>query len=103
MNTIDVDDLRDKVKAMYRAVAEAAQGEFHFEMGHDLAARLGYPTDELAQIPAEALESFAGVGHHLGLAALQEDESSISAAGPAPTCSSPPAGSARPDRPSAST
>ncbi len=74
MNTIDVDDLRDKVKAMYRAVAEAAQGEFHFEMGHDLAARLGYPTDELAQIPAEALESFAGVGHHLGLAALQEDE-----------------------------
>jgi SAM-dependent methyltransferase len=70
MATIDVDDLRDKVKAMYRAVADEPHGTFHFEMGHDLAARLGYPTDDLAAVPPEAVESFAGVGHHLGLAAL---------------------------------
>jgi len=70
MSSIDVDSLRDKVKAMYQAVADEPDGTFHFEMGHDLAARLGYPTGDLAQIPREAVESFAGVGHHLGLAEL---------------------------------
>jgi SAM-dependent methyltransferase len=70
MTDIDVDNLRDKVKEMYRAVADEPQGTFHFEMGHDLAARLGYPTDELARVPAEAVESFAGVGYHLDLAEL---------------------------------
>lgn len=74
MATIDVDNLRDKVKAMYQAVADEPHGTFHFEMGYDLAARLGYPTSELDQIPPEALESFAGVGHHLALANLQQGE-----------------------------
>ena len=56
---------------MYQAVADEPQGTFHFEMGYGLAARLGYPTTELDQIPPEAIESFAGVGHHLALADLQ--------------------------------
>jgi SAM-dependent methyltransferase len=68
---IDVEDLRDKVKAMYQAVANEPHGTFHFEMGYDLAARLGYPKDDLDQAPAEAIESFAGVGHHLDLADLR--------------------------------
>jgi SAM-dependent methyltransferase len=71
MASIDVDDLRDKVKAMYQAVADEPNGTFHFEMGYGLAARLGYPTRDLDDTPAEAIESFAGVGHHLGLAALR--------------------------------
>ena len=71
MTSIDVDGLRDKVKAMYQAVADEPDGAFHFEMGYDLAARLGYPTSELDQVPAEAIESFAGVGHHLALASLR--------------------------------
>ena len=37
-------------------------------MGRDLAERLGYPGDDLDHVPAEAIESFAGVGYHLGLA-----------------------------------
>src|SRR5262245_2314392 len=68
---IDVEDLRDKVKAMYQAVADEPHGTFHFEMGYDLAARLGYPKEDLDQTPAEAIESFAGVGHHLALADLR--------------------------------
>lgn len=71
MTSIDVDGLRDKVKTMYQAVADQPHGTFHFEMGYDLAARLGYPTDELDQVPIEAIESFAGVGCHLTLAALR--------------------------------
>jgi arsenite methyltransferase len=74
MARVDVDELRNKVKVMYRAVAEAPQGEFHFEMGRVLAERLGYPTAELDAIPPEAIESFAGVGYHLGLAAVAAGE-----------------------------
>jgi arsenite methyltransferase len=71
---VDVDELRDKVKIMYRAVAEAPQGDFHFEMGRILAQRLGYPAGELDAVPPEAIESFAGVGYHLGLAAIAAGE-----------------------------
>jgi len=68
MTQVDVDELREKVKVMYRAVATAPSGTFHFEMGHDLARRLGYPADELDRVPGDAVESFAGVGYHLGVA-----------------------------------
>ena len=74
MTSIDVEGLRDKVKAMYQAVADEPHGTFHFEMGYGLAARLGYPTTELDQVPPEAIESFAGVGHHLALADLQSGD-----------------------------
>ena len=74
MTRVDVDELRDKVKVMYRAVAEEPQGSFHFEMGRQLAERLGYPAPELDAVPAEAIQSFAGVGYHLGLAAIAADE-----------------------------
>ncbi len=74
MEQVDVDALRDKVKVMYRAVADAPHGTFHFEMGRGLAERLGYPQNELDKVPVEAIESFAGVGYHLGLAAIRPAE-----------------------------
>jgi arsenite methyltransferase len=52
-------------------VARGEQAELHFEVGRGLAEHLGYPGELLDAIPAEALASFAGVGHHLDLAALQ--------------------------------
>jgi SAM-dependent methyltransferase len=74
MARVDVDELRGKVKVMYRAVAEAPDGEFHFEMGRALAERLGYPGGELDGVPPESVESFAGVGYHLGLASIAAGE-----------------------------
>ena len=74
MAVVDVDQLRTKVKEMYKAVAEEPNGTFHFEMGRGLALRLGYRADQLDRIPPEAIESFAGVGYHLGLAALSPGE-----------------------------
>jgi arsenite methyltransferase len=71
---VNVEELRDKVKVMYRAVADEPQGTFHFEMGRTLAERLGYPSDALDRVPPEAIESFAGVGYHLGLAAIAPGE-----------------------------
>lgn len=64
----DPEELESKVKAMYRSVAENPRGEFHFEMGRAMAERLGYGPADLDRVPAEAIESFAGVGHYFHLA-----------------------------------
>src|SRR5438874_1197375 len=67
VQTLDTRDLEQRVKEMYREVAEEPFKEFHFETGRALAERLGYPTDELDAVPAEAIDSFAGVGYYLDL------------------------------------
>jgi ubiquinone/menaquinone biosynthesis C-methylase UbiE len=72
--TFDAKELESKVKAMYRDVAQNPHGEFHFEMGRALAERLGYPPADLDRIPAEAIESFAGVGYYFHLANLKAGE-----------------------------
>jgi len=67
-SAFDPKELEAKVKAMYRSVAENPHGDFHFEMGRAMAERLGYAPADLDRIPAEAIESFAGVGHYFHLA-----------------------------------
>ncbi len=69
-----VAELEGKVKAMYRAVAEDPSGSYHFELGRDLAERLGYPASVLDRIPDGAVESFAGVGYFFDLADLKRGE-----------------------------
>jgi SAM-dependent methyltransferase len=68
---VDSERLEAAVKDMYRHVAREDDAALHFEVGRGLAERLGYPGELLDAIPAEALASFAGVGHHLDLAALR--------------------------------
>lgn len=72
--SVDPKELESKVKDMYREVANNPQGEFHFEMGRGLAERLGYAPADLDRVPAEAIASFAGVGHYFHLADLQAGE-----------------------------
>jgi arsenite methyltransferase len=64
---VDRAELEGKVKAMYKDVAEHPHGEFHFEMGRALAERLGYRPTDLDKVPAEAIDSFAGVGYYFHL------------------------------------
>ena len=71
---LDTADLNARVKSMYELVANFPHQEFHFETGRALAERLGYPAERLDQVPSEAVESFAGVGYVLDLAALQLGE-----------------------------
>lgn len=71
---IDRSELLTRVRDLYRAVAEQPEGPFHFETGRRLAERLGYPPAVLDRVPAEAVESFAGVGYFFDLAALQPGE-----------------------------
>jgi SAM-dependent methyltransferase len=74
---VDARELETKVKDMYRHVAEEPQGRYHFELGRQLAERLGYPRDVLDRIPDGACESFAGVGYFFDLADLTEAEAVI--------------------------
>src|SRR6266540_7111491 len=74
ITTFDPMELESKVKAMYRSVAESPHGEFHFEMGRQMAERLGYSPADLDRIPADAIDSFAGVGFYFDLAKLQPGE-----------------------------
>ena len=71
---IDVDRLEIAVKEMYRAVAREEMEDLHFEIGRPVAERLGYAPEILDRVPAAALASFAGVGHHFDLAELQPGE-----------------------------
>jgi arsenite methyltransferase len=72
--SVDKQKLEDKVKAMYKAVALDPFADYHFEMGRTLALKLGYSGTELQAVPAEAIDSFAGVGYPFALASIQSGE-----------------------------
>ncbi len=71
---LDTTELKQPVQSMYEEVALEPEREFHFETGRPLAERLGYPPADLDRIPAAAIDSFAGVGYFLDLAAIAPGE-----------------------------
>jgi SAM-dependent methyltransferase len=71
---VDANALDAHITDMYRDVARGATQDLHFPTGRPVAAALGYPGALLDQLPAEAVDSFAGVGYHLGLAGLRRGE-----------------------------
>ena len=71
---VDAFELEQKVKKMYSDVALNPKGEYHFEMGRELAEKLGYEKNDLDRIPAAAIDSFAGVGYYFDMANLKEGE-----------------------------
>lgn len=71
---IDLKELRGHISDMYSDVASYPRAEFHFPTGRPLMEQLGYATNVLDRVPAGALGSFAGVGHHFGLKPLVDGE-----------------------------
>jgi arsenite methyltransferase len=71
---VDPQELDRHIAEMYRDVANEAARGLHFPTGRPLAEALGYPAELLDRLPAEAVNSFAGVGYHLGLARLLPGE-----------------------------
>ena len=61
---VDVAELERKVNDIYTRVALDSESGCHFEMGRTTALRLGYADAELAAVPPEAIQSFAGVGYY---------------------------------------
>jgi len=71
---VDPEELDRHIAAMYRDVANETFRDLHFPTGRPLAEALGYPADLLDRLPVQAVNSFAGVGYHLGLARLLPGE-----------------------------
>jgi SAM-dependent methyltransferase len=70
---VDLDSirLRREVQEMYSRVAIAPDGSFHFHRGRDYAAAwLGYDAAELAELPSDVTNAFAGVGNPHAIAPL---------------------------------
>jgi len=57
------EQLRDGVRQAYSAAAEHPQAEHPFPVGRKFAKSLGYPLELLADLPAFAVEAFAGVSN----------------------------------------
>ena len=72
--SVDPEELDRHIAQMYGDVANEAGRDLHFPTGCPLAEGLGYPADLLGRLPAQAVNSFAGVGDHLGLARLRPGE-----------------------------
>ncbi|MGN6870599.1 MAG: methyltransferase domain-containing protein [Solirubrobacteraceae bacterium] len=71
---VDPEELDRHITQMYRDVANEVHRELHFPIGRPVAEAVGYPTELLDRLPAEAVRSFAGVGYHFGLARLLPGE-----------------------------
>lgn len=67
---VDPEELDRHIAQMNRDVANEAGRDLHFPTGRPLA----YPAELLGRLPAQAVNSFAGVGYHLGLARLLPGE-----------------------------
>jgi arsenite methyltransferase len=70
---VDLDSLRlrHEVQEMYSRVATSPGGAFHFHRGAEYAAQwLGYEAAELATLPIEVTQSFAGIGNPHAIAPL---------------------------------
>jgi hypothetical protein len=61
---VDVAELERKVNDIYTRGALDSESGCHFEMGRTMALRLGYADAELAAVPPEAIQSFAGDGYY---------------------------------------
>jgi len=72
---LDVEVLRREVAAEYTRLVEDPHGRFHFNRGPAYAAELlRYDPAELAELPADAVERFAGIGNPLRIAPLAQGE-----------------------------
>ena len=71
---LDVDELREAIRAEYAHVADDPSQEFHFHTGRRLARMLGYDEAWLDGVPEDSIASFAGTGNPFSLGALHEGE-----------------------------
>jgi len=68
---LDTRRLRAEIQSIYARVALEPSGDFHFHRGPDYAAEhLGYDGAELADLPADSTQSFAGIANPLGMGPL---------------------------------
>jgi arsenite methyltransferase len=70
---IDVGLLKSEIRKTYASVSQEPEKDFIFPTGRAWAEDLGYP-EELARVPDEVVESFAGVANPFSLGRLEPGE-----------------------------
>ena len=70
---IDVELLKSEIKKTYASVSQEPESEFIFPTGRAWAEDLDYPA-ELANVPEDAVESFAGVANPWTMGRLEPGE-----------------------------
>jgi SAM-dependent methyltransferase len=70
---VDVEVLRDEIQKTYTQVSSEPATDFIFPTGRGWAQELGYPADELAAVPDETVDSFAGVANPWVLGRIEPD------------------------------
>ena len=68
------DVIFDAVRRMYTDVAGKPGHVFHFPTGRQACVFVGYPPEQLDELPATAVESFAGVGYPFAAAVIREGD-----------------------------
>ncbi|MEO1063382.1 MAG: methyltransferase domain-containing protein [Actinomycetota bacterium] len=71
---VDREELRREIQLKYAEVADDPDGDFHFHTGRTIAERCGYDGTELDELPAEVVESFAGVADPFALRPVRPGE-----------------------------
>ncbi len=74
---VELEALRDAIRAEYGAVAIDPEAGYHFNAGRDLAATLGYKPEWLEGIPEEPLAALVGTGNPFALGAIKPGENVI--------------------------
>ncbi|HEX2172814.1 MAG TPA: methyltransferase domain-containing protein [Dehalococcoidia bacterium] len=74
---LDLEQLREAIRAEYAEVATTPEKGFHFHTGRPLARMLGYPEAETDPLPDSVIESFAGVGNPFVLGPLRPGETVV--------------------------
>jgi arsenite methyltransferase len=74
---LDIDGLREAIRAEYSAVATNPEQGFHFHTGRPLARLLGYEDEWLDGIPEPTIASLAGTGNPFSLGRLAPGESVV--------------------------
>ena len=59
------------VRNLYTEVAQHPEREYHFPLGFEAARFVGYPEEDLGELPPTAIESFAGVGYPFASGAIR--------------------------------
>jgi SAM-dependent methyltransferase len=71
---LDVEALREAIRAEYATVAAEPERGFHFHTGRPLARLLGYDDSWLECVPERTIASFAGTGNPFSMGVLARGE-----------------------------
>lgn len=72
--SLNKDLIFSAVRAMYTDVALHPDREYHFPTGRAACVFVGYPADRLEELPAVAVESFAGVAYPFASNVIREGD-----------------------------